>query len=387
MIDYETYRFGGAICMTGSATVIADKCYFENNHTEKNGWGGVVMIRYDADKKSTLHFTNSSFSNNKSANAGSVLHCAANTAATVDTELDITFKNCVFHKNTGNLMNAQYNNTLSLPGKANYAGKGQFVFVNNSLYGNFNPARTNVRSISIGDVKMRYYIINNFMNDNETDEGIPQAGTYGFVLEGSYNVPPANIDTMVLLGNVLNATGGSLSPINFPDLNNTESPDKKNLTGQRLIRTQMQITLKQPQSSGVPYIDFTSSTDSVSVALNNGVNEYLLGGVNIAPQTDILGNSISDASRDAGAWEMQVTSTSLFSFGIKQKVAYPTPFSTRLYFTNNPDQVEIFSIDGKSILKQNRPEGGMDVSALQKGIYLIKTTKDGITSIQQSFKK
>lgn len=387
VIDYETFRFGGAICMTGSATVIADKCYFENNHTEKNGWGGVVMVRYDADKKTTLHFTNTTFSNNKSSNAGSVLHCAANTAATVDTELDIAFKNCVFYKNIGNLVNSQFNNTVSLPGKANYTGKGQFVFVNNSLYGNFNPTRTNVRSVYMGDVKMNYYIINNFMNDNETDEGTPQTGTFGFILEGSYNLPPVNVSTMVILGNVFNATGGSFSPINFPHLNNTEHPEMKNLTGQRLIRTQMQITLKQPQVSGVPYIDFTSSADSVSVALNNGVNEYLLGDVNIVPQTDILGNLISDGSRDAGAWEMQATATSLFKMGIKQLIAYPTPFSTDLYFTNNPDQVEIISTDGKSVIKQVHPEGKMDVSALQKGIYLIKTTKDGISGIQQSFKK
>ncbi|MGC3978961.1 MAG: hypothetical protein QM751_12490 [Paludibacteraceae bacterium] len=80
--DYDTYRFGGAVCMTGASVVNIDKCHFENNFTEKNGNGGVVMIRYDSDKIITLNVSNTTFNNNTSAYGGSVLYCGANTAAT-----------------------------------------------------------------------------------------------------------------------------------------------------------------------------------------------------------------------------------------------------------------------------------------------------------------
>lgn len=385
--DYDTYRFGGAVCLTGSTVINADQCYFENNFTEKNGYGGVFMIRYDSDKITSLNVTNSTFNANKAAYAGSVLYCGANTTATNTTELNITFKNCVFYKNTGNITSMQYNNTISLPTKANYAGKGRFVFVNNSMFGNFNPDRTNTRSISIGDVNMDYYIINNLMNDNETDEGTPQAGTYGFVLEGSYNTAPVNVTTMIARGNVFNATGGAFSPVNFPDLDASLHPEMQNSLGQKLIRSQQQIVLKTPEAGGMPYLDFTSSADSVSVALNHGINEYMLDDVNIIPQTDILGKTISGLIRDAGAWEMQVIPTAITPVYSDNKFAYPNPFFEVLNIDGDPDMIEIYTTGGQCIARYAYPGTQINVSGLQTGFYLIRSVKNGVTQIQKSLKK
>lgn len=385
--DYDTYRFGGAICLTGSATFNADKCYFDNNFTEKNGNGGAIMIRYEGDKTTTLTVTNSTFNNNRSAYAGSVLYCGANTTATAATELNITFKNCVFYKNVGNLITQQYNNTISLPAKANYVGTGRFIFVNNSLFGNYNSAITNTRSVSLGDTRMKYYIINNLMNDNETEAGVPQAGTYGMVLEGTYNVAPTNITTMVVLGNVLNATGGAFSAINFPDLDATLHPESKNSTGQRLIRTQQQISLKISTNGVVPYLDFTSSNDSVSVALNHGYNEFMLDDVNIVPQTDILGNGIADLTRDAGAWEMNGINTGFRKLTTNESLVFPIPFRDNLNFTDAVDNVEIYNVNGQQVFQQRNPGLGISTSELQPGFYLIKVTKQGSAFIQKALKQ
>lgn len=384
--DYDTYRFGGAICLTGSATFNADRCYFDNNFTEKNGNGGAIMIRYEGDKITTLNVTNSTFSNNKSAYAGSVLFCGANTAATATTELNITFKNCVFYKNAGNLITQQYNNTISLPAKANYVGTGRFIFVNNSLFGNYNSAITNTRSVSLGDTRMKYYIINNLMNDNEVEAGVPQAGTYGMVLEGTYNVAPTNITTMVLLGNVFNATGGALGSINFPDLDATLHPESKNSTGQKLIRTQQQTTLKVSANRVAPYLDFTSSNDSVSVALNHGINEYMLDDVNIVPQTDILGNGIADLTRDAGAWEMSETNTGITKLIADKLLMFPIPFTNSLNFVGAIEKVEIYNANGQQVLQQKNPGHVISTTELKPGLYMIKLTKQGSAFIQKAVK-
>ncbi len=384
--DYDTYRFGGAICMVGSAILNVDKCNFEKNFTEKNGMGGVFMIRYEADKKTIINILNSTFSNNKSSNSSSILYCGANTAATPSTELLISIKNSNFYKNIGNISTLQYNNTMSLPTKANYKGVGRFVFVNNSLFGNFNPERPNTRSISIGDVNMDYYIINNLMNDNETDAGTAQAGTYGFVLEGSYDAAPLNIKTMIVRGNVFNATGGAFSSINFPDLSSVDHPEMKNFTGQKLIRTQQQTKLKSSEIARVPYLDFTTASDSVSVVLNNGINEYLANEVNIIPQTDILGNPISGEFRDTGAWEMQVN-TAVRQIIANTQFAYPNPFNDVLSIKGRPELVEIYSMDGQCVVQYTKPENNINVSSLQAGLYLIKLTENGISQIQKSIKK
>lgn len=385
--NYDTYRFGGAICMVGSATLDIDQCLFENNFTEKNGMGGVIMIRYEADTKTALNITNSTFTNNKSANSSSVLYCGANTAATETTELSITIKNSNFYKNIGNIATLQYNNTISLPTKSSYIGTGQFIFVNNSLFGNFNPDRSNTRSISIGDVNMDYYILNNLMNDNETDDGTPQAGTYGFVLEGSYDIAPQNIRSMVVQGNVFNATGGAFSSINYPDLSSVDHPEMKNLTGQRLIRSQQQTVLNETEDSFIPYLVFTNAVDSVSAALNNGVNEYLVGDENIIPQTDFLGQPISDEIRDAGAWEMQFDQTAIHQVTTNKQFAYPNPFENELLIQGKPELVEIYNTNGECLMQYIQPENNIDVSSLQTGLYLIKLTENGVSRIQKSVKR
>ena len=385
VVDYDTYRFGGAINIAGGTTITVDKCYFENNFTDKNGTGGVFMIRYDADKICNLNVTNSTFNANKSGYAGSVLYCGANTAPTALTELNIGFTNCVFYKNVGCRTTPQYNNTISLPLKANYPGKGRFVFVNNSMFGNYNPGQANTRSISFGDVNMEYYFINNLMNDNEADDQTAQTGVYGIVLEGSYNVAPVNVKTLVVQGNVFNMTGGAFSSINFPNLSSVDHPEMKNQTGQRLARTQLQTGLKL-SDKGIHYLDFTSSTDSVSVALNNGVNEYMLDGVNLVPQTDILGNAISDQIRDAGAWEMQSTNTGIYQITGNNALLYPNPFNTVLNFSVNADKVEIFNIHGQKVYQKDYPEMSVSTSDLPMGLYLIKLIQNGNTFIAKALK-
>ncbi|MGC3978962.1 MAG: T9SS type A sorting domain-containing protein [Paludibacteraceae bacterium] len=303
------------------------------------------------------------------------------------TELNIAFKNCVFYKNVGNVGYMQYNNTISLPTKSNnYLGKGRFVFVNNSLFGNYNSARTNTRSISIGDVKMEYYFINNLMNDNEKDDGTAQAETYGLVLEGGYSTAPANVIKMVTLGNVFNATGGAFSSVNYPDLDVSMNPDKKNVLGQKLMRTQQQTDLAT-SAIGVSYLYFTSSADSVSAALNNGVNEYLLDNVNIVPQTDILGNAISDLTRDAGVWEMQVNQTGIRQITKNSQIIYPNPFADVVNIKGSPERIEIYNIAGQCILKYDNPASSINVSELKSGSYIIKSVTDGNVMTQKAFKK
>ena len=386
VVDYDTYRFGGAINMNGGTTLNIDNCYFEGNFTEKTGTGGAFMIRYDADKICNLNVRNTTFNANMSGYAGSVLCCGANTTATTSTELNINFTNCVFYKNVGNKTLLQYNNTISIPTKSSYVGKGKFIFVNNTLFANYNPGQSNTRSIGLGDINMEYYFINNLMNDNEAADKTAQTGVYGIVLEGSYNVAPTNIKTMVAQGNIFNSTGGAFGAINFTDLDITLHPETKNSTGQRLIRTQLQTALKQ-SANGTSYLDFTSTNDSISVALNNGVNEYLLNGVNLVPQTDILGNPITDQTRDAGAWEMSEINTAAHLPTSEKTFIYPNPFMNRLNFSANVEKVEIYSIDGQKIMQQTKPGISIVTSDLNSGLYMVRVTKNGITQIQKVLKK
>lgn len=389
--EYDTYRFGGAFVLSLDPTVNIDKCYFESNFSlGTNAAGGVFMLRWGTDKVMNLSVTNSVFYDNKTAGAGAVLSTQAESSSSAATEMNINFTNCVFLKNQGCLQTTAYNNTISLPLNNSYQGTGNFVFINNTLFKNYNSGSTgqttNARSIALGDNYMKYYLINNLMNDNEDELGNPVTGIYGLVLEGGYDVAPTRLTTMVAKGNVLNATGGAFSSVNFPDLSIEMCPECKNQTGQRLMRSQLQTDLVVP-SEGLPYIPFTSSQDSVSVALNNGVNEYLLNGINIVPSADINGTGIDSDIKDAGAWEMIADGSSIHANSNLSNVIYPTIFSDFLYINTAVESVAIYNVSGRCIYQQKNPNSIISTTSLQPGLYIVKITTEGKDIIQKIIKK
>ena len=55
---------------------------------------------------------------------------------------------------------------------------------------------------------------------------------------------------------------------------------------------------------------------------------------------------------------------------------YPNPVESTLFFSNDVNVVQIFDITGKLVIFENNNINSIDVSRLDKGIYLIEI--DGV---------
>jgi len=56
---------------------------------------------------------------------------------------------------------------------------------------------------------------------------------------------------------------------------------------------------------------------------------------------------------------------------------YPNPASTKIYFSENVPEVDLFNLQGQHLLSASKVNS-MDVNSLSKGLYIVKmTTLDG----------
>ncbi len=75
-------------------------------------------------------------------------------------------------------------------------------------------------------------------------------------------------------------------------------------------------------------------------------------------------------------------------FENKKVSLYPNPVSNKLYWGNKPyDTLQIYSIQGELLIKQEAGEGFVDVSLLKNGVYFIELIENNKRVFTKFLKK
>jgi hypothetical protein len=114
---------------------------------------------------------------------------------------------------------------------------------------------------------------------------------------------------------------------------------------------------------------------STSACINAGNNAVVFEGA------DLAGNArIQKTTVDLGAYETDYDTPA--PTGIKRAATSGFYFhagNNTLYFSENMDAVSIYNVNGTLVLKKNRIANILDVSDLDRGIYIVVGTKDNTT--------
>jgi hypothetical protein len=142
--------------------------------------------------------------------------------------------------------------------------------------------------------------------------------------------------------------------------------------------------LTVPGNGNIPYLALISGD---GLGVDFGISSLMVGGVNIVPQTDVVGNGIHGNYRDVGAFEYQGVSGIETIEGRKKAYIYPIPFSNQLYFLDEVTSVNIYNTSGTCVLSTGNVTE-VNTSNLIQGIYIVKVIdKTGKEIVQKALKK
>ncbi|MCH2196992.1 T9SS type A sorting domain-containing protein [Kordia sp.] len=337
----STNAYGGAVLIRSTSENLTFRhCEFNQNIGLT---GGAIRVYYNVNTGIT--FENCKFFNNISR-YGSGLYLLVNTSRTVT--LDMT--NCLFYQN------------ISVDQNSSNRG-----FTGSALWARANTSGSNLTTT-----------INNCTFGNNLDRGTTATSQYGTLAlsrrtDGSSS-HTATINNSIFYYNdqgVSGVTGVSINPghTSFPNtvfVNNSISEDSfSNLTF--LTNTSGADPLFTDPNNN----DFSLQTGSP--AIDSGDNTKVPAGIT----SDILFNQrIHNTTVDMGVYEFGASSTlSTTDFDADQDVVtvYPNPVKNMLHInsTIHVETIKVFSINGQQLL-QAQDTNTLDVSNLQKGIYLVQ---------------
>jgi hypothetical protein len=321
---------GGAVTLATVASTNGLFASFTNTTFEGNEAylsGGALFFnnvgaRLETSPNSYVNFLNCTFLNNKATNTGTTggaLNLTSGATATFHL-MDYKLINCTFLNNSS--AGTSSRNTMMLNG-TRYENA---IMVNNLM--------VPLSSASSGEV---------FGGNQPTGEK----------LKGSNNLIGGSINTTYITSSYFR----------------TDSVANNNLIGWREdFYINSTLTDNSTESVfAVPYLALNSG----SKAINFGVSSY--GDPNVVPATDVRGVAAYGAGKDLGAFEFNSPSTATtITSANDQIILYPNPVQSVLFL--NAKEVlkaEIFTLNGMKIQSFENPQGGMDISGLTKGMYLI----------------
>ena len=365
-------KFGGAVDFTNATnplntiTLSFSGCYFYNNtggvqlSAATPGGGAINITNTTAPATggmtTNLNIDNSTFSSNQSNYSSSALFvsCVAGTTPT----LNMTLSNNVFYQNivrSGSRAASGQGATINITATKGLL-MGELYMVNNTFYGNQNAdnGATNVKSIFMNDQNMDFAFINNLFFDNGLNNSfVFQSGPTTTIYK-SFAFKNNFYDS---LGGSINDSTATTPPLILASIANGNS---RKVVGDILFGTALQ------QSGSKYYLPILPG----SPAINAGINSFLLNGVNIVPQTDILGTPIVQ-NRDLGAYETSVTAIrDIIQSGYS---VYPTLFTNVINLPTETASAELYDVTGKITLKC-LAENKILTTNLKSGVYFVRVT-------------
>jgi len=353
---------GGAFFFNGNQLTVTD-CYFKNNKVLKvgtnNPQGGAVTLATVASTNGLFaSFTNTTFEGNEAYLSGGALFFN-NVGARLETSPNsyVNFLNCTF-------LNNKATNTGTTGGALNLTSGATATFhlmdyklINCTFLNNSSAGTSSRNTMMLNGTRYENAImVNNLMvplSSASSGEVFGGNQPTGEKLKGSNNLIGGSINTTYITSSYFR----------------TDSVANNNLIGWREdFYINSTLTDNSTESVfAVPYLALNSG----SKAINFGVSSY--GDPNVVPATDVRGVAAYGAGKDLGAFEFNSPSTATtITSANDQIILYPNPVQSVLFL--NAKEVlkaEIFTLNGMKIQSFENPQGGMDISGLTKGMYLI----------------
>lgn len=371
--------WGGAIYFCGNNLDI-NKCFFEDNgskSTATEGYGGAVAVRHLWNTTGTIHealgatyavIKNSTFYKNSSKSKGGAVYFNKQLNANLDDD-NATFvvQNCVFFENKGG-NGLQLGAAIALSSGSNSTNNKEqsIVLTNNTMCNNVivNAAgeSTYKNTVLLEGFRYSAYMANNLITSSLSATG-----------EALYANQPAPIEYG--RNNIIDKIGANINGADFTTNAGTMNNSVVAVTPEDLGISTTLTGYPIGTSFSVPYLTINAS----SPAINAGVNSYQINTIaNPAPaeaveyvlSTDILGYEVQQNTRDIGAYEYS-TST-LISTPKNALIMFTKELNgVKLINLNKGDKVEVYTLAGNCILKQQATTTEMSLSLPHKGFYLI----------------
>lgn len=365
-IDRTNSPRGGAIYShAANCDITIDKCYFEKNvcDSEQDAnrrytAGGAIYLMGASPK---LFVSNSTFYGNVAGYTGGVL--GVNQTKTTPNILNIRFTNNSFLDNT--LLHPTANNGVLF----NIAGNstehnftGLLAFINN----------TSVNNVANDDHTILYchsnpydiVIVNNLSLDNlviKDGENVTEKG-YGWALHetNSHEFNSYTISNNIIEGGI----GGTHPSFTTADLTTAENANKFPSASQRETYA---LAPSLVNYEGTHYLPVRA----ISPAVDAGTNSVQYGDENLVPQTDVLGNDISNGTRDIGSFEYVAgLPTGIDAVGADVDALKLAVDGDMIVAPAKARIINIYSLSG-SLIAHVENTDSISVASLAKGAYIV----------------
>lgn len=362
------YKLGAAISLGSNGIVDAtfDDCLFESNICDHNTGttdyskkpeGGALTIRLLAATSAfRVNIKNSAFINNFAYRDGAAILTSVPSSATAATTLDLNISNTTFANNKISVDSDIDGTTLILANNTAYTGN--FSLVNNTFINNAIDKSTH-KSVVIPDVKFNIALINNVFQDAPTQG-------YSLVVNGPTDDSQGNFISLNGQGNVGDKLGGSIfKTTGWSSYDWGTNPALKNVREKYSSDVKFAVS-PALNANGIPYYTFESG----SVLANGGVNSFLFNDNEAVMLKDITGASVKNGTKDVGVWESDFVSA-VGSILENKALGYPNPFSEVININDGYENVDIYDITGKLVLRTEK-SNSINTANLNAGTYILR---------------
>ena len=375
----HSWKNGGAIKVgSRTADISINNCFFDSNISNDDSTnpylvtpvGGAIYYKIYAGGDEKLKITNSTFNNNFAATSGGAICFDAYGAESAALNINFLFTNNTFIGN--NCGKDEGKAILFAPSCPKLIGS--MSFVNNTFFQNGPTNPTVDKScLWLYDFAIDLCLINNIICDKTLNTVDNKSYGSGLVIQQSATT---NYVSLKLKGNVLDAYSGNMSADTRAQIKSTDNK----IVSKDVINLNTVLTIP---ATGAPYLKINNIS---SVAVDFGINTWLLGTDNLVPTLDIRGTAMIGTNKDAGAYEFSNSTLIESLVGNDKLLAYPNPFKDVINLSEEAISISIIDVSGATLITKSNVST-LNTSNLNKGIYLLRIiNNDGKASTLKMLK-